>query len=179
MVPIVKYDLTRPVRTCDMCFDVLSLGAMWTVQQVAWPLMEQEPMASCNGEVLKDHTPRANRPLVQEVGETLKKGSTETMDCWGKSSAMKDMNDAGIQSCNSSFFVGSSRSHLETQTNVTFNYLVVLTWSNPANVMLLLNSPSQLIMIYHGLWNEGMMFIDGFRQYLSVLYTARVLTWIT
>lgn len=38
-------------------------------------------MASCNGEVLEDHTPRANRPLVQEVGETLKKGSTETMDC--------------------------------------------------------------------------------------------------
>ncbi|XP_072163422.1 rabankyrin-5-like [Diadema setosum] len=28
MVPIVKYDLPRPVRTCDVCFDVLSLGAM-------------------------------------------------------------------------------------------------------------------------------------------------------
>ncbi|XP_072043179.1 rabankyrin-5-like [Amphiura filiformis] len=28
MVPIVKYDLSRPVRTCDVCFDVLSLGGM-------------------------------------------------------------------------------------------------------------------------------------------------------
>ncbi|XP_054749515.2 rabankyrin-5-like [Lytechinus pictus] len=28
MVPIVKYDLSRPVRVCNVCFDVLSLGAM-------------------------------------------------------------------------------------------------------------------------------------------------------
>ena len=28
MVPIVKYDLTKPVRTCDICFDVLSLGVV-------------------------------------------------------------------------------------------------------------------------------------------------------
>ncbi|XP_038074756.1 rabankyrin-5-like isoform X2 [Patiria miniata] len=26
MVPIIKYDQTKPVRTCDVCFDVLSLG---------------------------------------------------------------------------------------------------------------------------------------------------------
>ncbi|XP_033627890.1 rabankyrin-5-like [Asterias rubens] len=28
MVPIIKYDQTKPVRVCDICFDVLSLGAL-------------------------------------------------------------------------------------------------------------------------------------------------------
>ncbi|XP_033101064.1 rabankyrin-5-like isoform X2 [Anneissia japonica] len=28
MVPIVKYELTKPVRVCDVCFDVISLGGV-------------------------------------------------------------------------------------------------------------------------------------------------------
>lgn len=28
MMPIIKYNLTRPVRVCDICFDVLSLGGL-------------------------------------------------------------------------------------------------------------------------------------------------------